>query len=226
MTVSNTEKSLRRRILAKSLGEDTPANVIQSAIDLLDNEFGENPEIKYAELIKRLRESFDHPAFESGNLLGRIMMVRNKPADQIGPDPADGPVVEGGAPKAKQVAAGKRKVEGRELVFNTLLGHITSAVSKRGAEVEASYREHLLSEAQQMSLPQETGKQLVSWIQSKGGPSAITGTTAELHQIINSAFVWMCQKFGPVFADKVLISSVNETEKLSEAFDFPPRDFL
>lgn len=225
MTVSNTEKSLRRRILARSLGEDTPANVIQAAIDLLDNEFGENPDIKYAELIKRLRESFDHPAFESGNLLGRIMMVRNKPAEQIGPDPADGPAVEGGVPLARK-AASKGKIEGRELVFNTLLGHITSAIAKRGAQVEASYRKHLLSEAQQMNLSQECGKKLVSWIQSKGGPAQITGATPELHQIINASFVWMCQEFGPVFADKVLINSVNETDKLSEAFEFPPRDFL
>lgn len=225
MTVSNTEKSLRRRILARSLGEDTPANVIQSAIDLLDNEFGENPEIKYAELIKRLRESFDHPAFESGNLLGRIMMVRNKPAEQIGPDPAAGPVVEGAA-KAKPSGSGKGSVEGRELVFNTLLGHITSAVGKRGADVEASYRKHLLSEAQQMSLSQDCGKKLVAWVQSESGKSEIAGTTPELHQIINAAFVWMCCEFGPVFADKVLINSVNETEKLSEAFEFPPRDFL
>ncbi len=226
MTVSNTEKSKRRRILAKSLGEDTPTNIIQSAIDLLENEFGDNPEIKYAELIDRLRASFDHPAFESPNLLGRIMMVRNKPADQIGPDPADGPVVERGAPVAQQAVSAKSNVEGRELVFNTLFGHITAAIAKRGDSVEASYRQHLLSEAQQMNLSQDCGKKLVSWVQSNKAASEITGTTAELHQIINAAFVWMCREFGPVFADKVLINSVNETDKLNEAFDFPPRDFL
>jgi uncharacterized protein YbbK (DUF523 family) len=226
MTVSNTEKSLRRRILARSLGENTPASVIQSAIDLLDNEFGDNPEIKYAQLIKRLRESFDHPAFESGNLLGRIMMVRNKPAEQIGPDPAEGRAVEGEAPKPKEAVPSSVKVEGRALVFNTLLGHITSAVAKRGAEVEASYRKHLLDAALQMSLSPDCGKRLVAWVKSKNEPSAIVGGTAELHQIINAAFVWMCCEFGPVFADKVLISSVNETEKLNEAFEFPPRDFL
>ena len=154
------------------------------------------------------------------------MMVRNKPADQIGPDPADGPVVEGAAPKSNQEVFTKSNIDGRELVFNTLFGHITSAVAKRGLAVEASYRKHLLSEAQQMNLSQDCGKKLVSWIQSKSATSEITGTTAELHRIINAAFVWMCQEFGPVFADKVLIKSVNETDKLNEAFDFPPRDFL
>ena len=228
MSVSSTEKSLRRRILFNSLEKGTPAEVVQNAIDLLENEYGDEPEIRYTELVKRLRDSFDHPAFKSGNLLGRIMMVRNKSADEIGPDPTDAASA-GGASRARRglnQTAQLTGLAGRDLVFNTLLTQVTTLIEQRGAEKTKSYRENFLKEALKMNLSRECAAKLVEWAKGASTSSAISGTDAELQKIINAAFVWLCGAFGPVDADKILLQSVNRAEQLPEAFDNSPRKFL
>jgi len=225
MSVSKLEKSTRRRILYSSLDKGTPAEVVQLAIDLLDNEFGAQSDMKYSELIKRLQEISDHDAFRSANLLGRIMMVRNKPVEQIGPDPSDpNSGSTGGATAAKP----KRQVvlKGRDLVFNTLLKHITASVAKQKQDSEASYRENFVKNALGLDLNPACATSLVSWAKSDAEMSSISGTDKDLQKIINTAFVWMCQKFGPVAADKILLQAVSRTEQLPEAFDDSPRNFL
>lgn len=231
MSVSNSEKSRRRRILYRSLDDGTPVEIVQLAIDLLDNEFGSQSEMSYKALINRLKESSDHNAFRSANLLGRIMMVRNKPVEQIGPDPSD-PTGQpgGGASKAApSVAKSKRPVvvlEGRDLVFNTLLQHVTASIVKHKPDSETSYREHFINEILKLNLSQNCGKKLVSWAKSNESISAISGSDKDLHKIINTAFVWMCQKFGPVLAEKLLLQAVKLTEQLPESFEDSPRKFL
>lgn len=226
MSVSTEEKSLRRRILFNSLDKGTPVDIVQSAIDLLENEYGDQPEIRYTELVKKLRESVDHPAFKSGGLLGRIMMVRNKSAEEIGPDPVDTlPKPSGGSPMASGVAQ-LTGLEGRDLVFNTLFSHITAAVIQRGQDNDQAYRENFLREALNMNLSQECGSKLVAWAKSSAATSSISGEDAELQKIVNTAFVWMCGKFGPVDADKILLRAVGMAEQLPAAFDHSPRKFL
>ena len=228
MSVSLQEKSLRRRILFNSLDKGTPVEVVQNAIDLLENEYGNEPEIRYTDLVKRLRDSFDHPSFKSGNLLGRIMMVRNKSADDIGPDPAD-TVSAGGASQASRrsnQSADLSGLGGRDLVFNTLLTQVTTFVDQRGEEKAKSYRNNFLKEALKMNLSRQCGSKLVEWAKSSKTSSAISGTDVELQKIVNTAFVWMCGAFGPVDADKILLQAVKLAEQLPEAFDNSPRKFL
>ena len=57
MSVSESEKSLRRRLLFNSLPAGTSLEIIQQAIDLLDNEFGEEPNLLYGSLVNRLKET-------------------------------------------------------------------------------------------------------------------------------------------------------------------------
>ena len=127
---------------------------------------------------------------------------------------------------AKPSAGREVLLFGRDLVFNTLLRHISEAVAKRSPQSEASYREHFLKEALKMKLPSDCAAKLVSWAKSGAPMSSITGPDEELHKIINTAFVWMCAKFGPVYADKILLQAVTLTEQLPESFDNSPRDFL
>lgn len=223
MRVSKTEKSLRRRILYRSLDKGTPAEVIQLAIDLLDNEFGSQSDMRYAALIKRLQEVSDHDAFRSANLLGRIMMVRNKPVEQIGPDPSD---PQNGSNVGSASTQRQAQLKGRDLVFNTLLQHITAAVAKQKPGSEESYREHFVKNALNLDLGRDCATKLVSWAKSDASMSSIAGTDKDLQKIINTAFVWMCEKFGPVFADKMLLQAVTLTEQLPEAFEDSPRKFL
>ena len=224
MSVSQQEKSLRRRILFNSLDQGTPVDIVQRAIDLLDNEYGNQPEIRYTELVKRLRDSIDHPALKSKTLLGRMMIVRNKTADQIGPDPNEtlAKTTAGGVQSSSQVTG----LTGRDLVFNTLMTQIAVAIQKHGDEKFRSCKDFFLGEILKLKLSQVCGSKVVEWAKGSSTATSVTGDDKELHKVINSLFVWMCGAFGPVEADKILLHAVKHTEQLPEAFEFSPRKFL
>lgn len=232
MSVSDKERSLRRRILFNSMPENASEELVQQAIDLLENEFGSDPSIMYSKLVKRLKESIDQKQAPLGNILGRIMMLRNKPPSEIGPDPRDGSqrvarkAASSDRPK-KNSAQKKVLTTGSDLVFNTLFDHVAKAIAKSNPENLTSLCERLKSEAAGMKLSRSCGAALISWVNSGGQDfPAMKGPVNELHRVINTTFVWMCEKFGPVDADKMLLRSCKQTEELNEAFDHPPKKFL
>ena len=86
MSATTEERSLRRRLIYNAMPTDTPLDIVQQCIGILENEFGEQPEIKYSQLIKRLNESIT-ANLDGNKMLGKIMLMRRKSADEIGPDP-------------------------------------------------------------------------------------------------------------------------------------------
>ena len=225
MRVSENERSIRRRLLSSAMPSDTAPNVLQAAIELLENEFGDEPTLRYSELVKRLREQLDQRA-ELDGLLTKIMVLRNKP-DALGPDPLPGSSPQPGQPSARQAGANVTKshvatpLQPKFTVFNFLFAQIVEKLALRG--------EHLVGEL--TATLGESGlsalKGFREWSSTVGQHSPrIVGTDEELHKMINATFVWMCNKFGPVVADRILGDAVRQTEQLPEAFENSPRAFL
>ena len=76
-----------------------------------------------------------------------------------------------------------------------------------------------MKNALNLDLGRNCATKLVSWAKSNAEMSSIVGSDKDLQKIVNTAFVWLCQKFGPVAADKILLHAVSQTEQLPEAFD-------
>ena len=155
------------------------------------------------------------------------MIVRNKPAEQIGPDPSEtlarATPSAGGAQSSLQAMG----LTGRDLVFNTLMTQVVTAVQKHGDAKLKSCKDFFIGEILKMKLSQSCGSNLVEWAKGSNTATAISGgDDKELHKIINSLFVWMCGAFGPVEADKILLQAVKYAEQLPDAFEFSPRKFL
>ena len=224
MSVSEKEKSLRRRLLFNSLPTGTSEDLVQQAIDLLDNEFGEDPRILYGALVKRLKESLGDRISMHG-VLGNIMVMRNKPEAEIGPEPASsgrGPA----ATAARGQSVGSTGQKASDKVFNALLEGIVSTVRQRGNEHTTGLANYLTGQLEDMSLPGRTQATLQQWITDPSRVPNVVGSPQDLHKIINSCFVWLCQTFGPVDADKVLLRGVQTAEQLPESFEHSPRKFL
>ena len=212
MSVTTEERSLRRRLVYNAMPTNTPLDIVQQCIGILENEFGEQPEIKYSQLIKRLNESING-GLDGNKMLGKIMLMRRKSADEIGPDPGVAGAAGAGASGAKDV------------VFNNMFNTIIDQVKNRGPELEKKFRVELPQQCQQAGLKASCLKALAGWAQS-AAPSAISGDAAELHKIINQSFVFMCQKFGPVDADKILHLAINKAGQLPESFEFSPKELM
>ena len=221
MSVSDKEKSLRRRLLFNSLPAGTSEDLVQQAIDLLDNEFGEDPRILYGALVKRLKESLGDRVSMHG-VLGNIMLMRNRPEAEIGPEPS----LAGNAPAAPPSVAGNASLEASDKVFNALFDGIVSTVRQRGNANATGLANHLTGQFKAMSLPGRTQTTLQQWITDPSREPCVVGNTSDLHKIVNCCFVWLCETFGPVDADKVLLRSVQKAEQLPESFEHSPRKFL
>lgn len=227
MSVSENERSLRRRLLCTALPSSTAPALLQTAMDLLENEFGDEPNIRYSALVKRLREQLDQHVDLSG-VLTKIMVLRNKP-DTLGPDPFQSgsqPVARGKAePNASAANARQRRttsqlatLQPKFQVFNCLFAQIIEKISVRSESLVGELAECLATSSSSSLKGFEEWKQ--------GEEPRIVGTDEELHKLVNGTFVWMCGKFGPVDADRVLADAVRKAEQLPEAFENPPRSFL
>ena len=220
MSITEKEKSLRRRLLFNSLPAGTSEDLVQQAIDLLDNEFGEDPRILYGALVKRLKESLGDRVSMHG-VLGNIMMMRNRPEADIGPEPT----LRSSAPEPVR-PVGNTSQQASDKVFNTLFQTIVSTVRQRGSEHATGLANHLTGQFKTMALPSKTQMTLQQWITDPSREPSVVGKTSDLQKIINCCFVWLCQTFGPVDADKVLLRGVQVAEQLPESFEHSPRKFL
>lgn len=217
MSVSTEERSLRRRLVYNAMPENLPLDIIQQCIGILDNEFGQQPEIKYSQLIKRLNESIA-VSLDGNQMLGKIMLLRRKSADEIGPDPGTSGAPSSGAPSSGATGA-------KDIVFNEMFNTIIGQIRNRGPELERKFHSELPQQCQQAGVQADCLKALADWFQSSGS-SAVSGEPADLQKIINQSFVFMCEKFGPVHADKVLHMAINKADQLPESFEFSPKQLM
>ncbi len=213
MNVTTEERSLRRRLIYNAMPADTSIEIVQQCIDILENEFGETPDIRYSQLVKRLGESIGS-SINFGPVLGRIMMLRNKTPDDIGPDP-------GVAAKPATVS-----LDSKGVVFACLFNAICHQVSSRGATRILELKKHFASAASGLDLSTDCKESLAGWTIGDAAEVSFSGEVADLQRIVNSAFVWMCNKFGPVETDKILHRAIHVAEQIPESFEFSPKELM
>lgn len=221
MSISESERAYRRRLLYSAMPEDASTQTVQKSLAVLDNEFGEVAEMKYSQLVQRLQQNLDQAELDIAKLLGNLMTLKKKPAGDLRPDPETA----GGLSNAGSTAAASTvRLEGRLKVFNTLFESIARNVEKRG-KIQA-FQEHMAFKADSLQISGVCAETLAGWVQSDGLSPTIGGGNAELQRVVNEAFVWLCDAFGPTDADKVLLQGVKAAEATPEAFECSPRVFL
>lgn len=213
MNVTSKERSLRRRLLFNAMPESASEAVVKLCIQILDNEYGDNPEIKYSQLIKRLSDAVQGN-MNFGPVLGRIMIAKGKPLEEIGPDP-------GGVRTRNDIS----ELNAGEVVFNTMLTTITEQVRNRGRQKEINFRRELLSRCFESPITNEFKHALEEWSFDPEA-SPIRGTPAEFQLVINACYVWMCVDMGPTEADRILNYVVSNAQRLPQSFEFSPKTLL
>lgn len=210
--VTEQERSIRRRLVFNAMPPGTSLDVLQQCIEILENEFGENPDIRYSQLVKRLGESVEGN-LNFGPVLGRIMMMRRKKPEDIGPDPG----VDQCQPQAS---------DPKTIVFSCLFGAICSQVKGRGASRLLDLKRHVNHDVGQWELSGSCRSGLEAWAKSTSDEIRFDGELKDLQRIVNESFVWMCGQFGPVETDKILHRAIQLAEQSPEAFEFPPKNFM
>ena len=163
---------------------------------------------------RSLRQAVDSNV-KFGPVLGRIMILRRKTAEEIGPDPG---VVESTTTESSQVP--------HDVVFNAVFSSIAQQVSTRGGNVETEFTQWLSKDAASWKISPECVSELDRWAANTKSQPRVSGTVEHLQKIINQCFVWMCGKFGPVDTDKILHRALGSAADLPAAYEFPPKRLM
>lgn len=215
MSVSAEEKSLRRRLVFHAMPEDTSVELVERCMEVLENEFGEDPDIRYGKLIKSLSAAVGG-GLNFGPVLARIMVMRRMSAEEIGPDPcAGGKTTRSAAP-----------VDGKTAVFNTMFDAIVDQIAKRGTASEQKFRSWMKEQIPSSGITGTCAADLDRWATTGTQSSSVDGSIENYQKIVNLSFVWMCGELGPVETDRVLLRAISVAEQIPEAFDFPPRRLM
>ena len=135
MSVSPEERGMRRRLVYNAMPNNTSIDVVNQAIAILENEFGDEPKIKYSDLVKRLGQAIG-TNMKFGPVLGRIMIMRRKTADEIGPDP--------GVADPSSVASSEKP---QDIVFNAVFSSIAQQITNCGEITRAEFTKWLSTDA-------------------------------------------------------------------------------
>ena len=216
--ISEEERSYRRRLVYNAMPDGVSETTVQKSLTVLEREFSDVSEIKYSDFVQRLQRNLDRAELNIGTLLGRIMTLKDKPATELRPEPNSAAL--------RSAVAEALPLDGRLKVFNTMLATIADDLARRGADKVADFRTYWIENASSQGFTDECETSLVAWAQNPGAVPRVGGTNKELAKLVNAAFVWLCNKFGPVEGDKFLHRAVAAAERLPESFDCSPRVFL
>lgn len=229
MSVSDQERSLRRRIVFHAMnGKATPA-AIKSTLTLLDSEFGNVEKFRFNELIQRMSQTLESAEANLGRILSEIMVLRSQPEDRLGPDPLEGSAsatISGRPPSVpKQDSVSKR--EGIDHVFATMIESLVANLRHRADGSEKKMLDAVISSPELAKIGERMSAPFKEFAkQPDPGTLHVRGTIDEYRSIVHLVYVWLCNKLGPVEADRSLGAVVRAAEQLPEAVQHPPGQLL
>ena len=207
-------------------GNATP-DAIRSALSTLDREFGSTSELRYNAFVKRLQETIDAAEANLAKVYGEIMRLRTQPAESLGPDPGVGATPAAAAPAAASAPPASDVPAGLPRVFASMMSTIAEQLRHRSDGSHRSLADALATSPEVIALGDKITAPLRSWRDADAaGTPAVTGTADQYRVLVHVTYVWLCNKVGPVLADRLLQSAVRTAEALPDAVMHSPRQLL
>jgi hypothetical protein len=234
MTVTENELVRRRKLVYQSMHGFAGEDVVDSALALLDAEFS-GDEFTANRFVTRLQQMIG-PRVNLGVVFSRLLQLKDKPVEQLGSDPG----VRTGykAPPTKPAAPGSAKspavsavaiaptLSDRDKVFNHLWNGLTEQLVRYGADCLPGMISNLRIKMPSLRLSTRCLADAKAWCDQPTASNPIIGTDDDMRQLVHCTYVWLCEKFGPQPADRILSLVVRQTELLPEAVHHPPRRVL
>lgn len=111
-------------------------------------------------------------------------------------------------------------------VFEHLLGGFLSLVAGTRPKVETAVRTYLAEKLGALGLSVVAQKALSEWLSRRQANIGTPISRESMRNLLNLAYVLVCEYLGPVVADRLLSQAVAETEALPEAHAVAPRSLL
>ncbi|CAG0995065.1 hypothetical protein MTYP_02505 [Methylophilaceae bacterium] len=153
-----------------------------------------------------------------GEILRAVIHAMDLPVGKLLPDPQINT-----KSVADMQADAEYELDSVTTVFVLLL---TQMLGKYDAVSQGGIRNYLLENLGQIKADQFSIARLKDWLAGYSSNLAANFGIEQLQQLINLAYVSMCQYVGPVKADQLLAQSLREVERQAAALKVNLRDFL
>lgn len=208
---------LRRRAIYTGMRPYFEDEALTEALQLWQSNFSDSPKFALTEFLsaccktKELRQ-------QRSRILISIFKSMDLPADELLEDPLDN--------KSEiQIAASVNNldVDDCTLVFMRLF----ELLFKKLLEKEAlSVRASIIKGCVHLAIDARRKAVLQDWLDEKVPHLEYAYALVEIRQVINFAYIGMCEIFGPVKADQVLAQVIKETEVMATQHNVQLCDFL
>lgn len=208
----------RRRFVYHGLNGHLPEESVRTALRLCDEEFARDPAFSLVKFLDRLTLADQRAAELRPMLFVSLQRARLKPMHELGADPrpttpaAPQPRSTTPAPMQRSSPAAVA-VQGWHDLGNLLLADLFESLRRVHSSLPTTAARHLERNLNEAAFSPATFAAIEDWLKTGTPVFTARATRNELHTIVHTLYLWMCDALGPVEADRLVSRAVRDVEK-------------
>lgn len=208
---------LRRRAIYTGLRPYFDDESLLEAIHLWQIKYSDKPKFAFAEFLSECCQN-NGLRSQRTNILSSIFKALDLPEHALLPDPFDIALDH----LADQIPA-EKICDDTTILFVHFYDNLLSALSEKDA---LTVRIHILNQFPDLRLDELRKAYFRDWLNQKLTKLPVSYELAAMRQLINFAYVGMCELLGPVKADQLLAQTMKTSSELAMQMEIPLHDFL
>lgn len=208
---------LRRRAIYTGLRPYFDDESLLEAIHLWQIKYSDKPKFAFAEFLsecchdKGLRS-------QRTNILSSIFKALDLPPHALLPDPFDI-----GLDHLANLSPAEKICDDKTMLFVHFFDNLLKSISEKDA---LTVRIHILNQFPALRLDELRKAYFRDWLNQKLVKLPVSYDIAAMRQLINFAYVAMCELLGPVKADQILAQTMRASSELAMQMEISLHDFL
>lgn len=208
---------LRRRAIYTGLRPYFDDESLLEAIHLWQIKYSDKPKFAFAEFLSECCQDKGLRS-QRTNILSSIFKALDLPEHALLPDPFDI-----GLDHLASQTPTEKICDDTTILFVHFFDHLLKALSEKDA---LTVRIHILNHFPDLRLDELRKAYFRDWLNHKLNKLPVSYDLAVMRQLINFAYVAMCELMGPVKADQLLAQTIKTSSELAMQMEISLHDFL
>lgn len=208
---------LRRRAIYTGMRPYFDDASLLEAIHLWQIKYSDKPKFAFTEFLSECCQDKALRA-QRTNILSSIFKALDLPEHALLPDPFDI-----GLDHLVDSAPVEKVCDDTTIVFVHFLGHLLKLL---GEKESLNVRIYMLNQFPNLRLDELRKAFLRDWLDNKTNKLPVSYELTIMRQLVNFAYVAICELMGPVKADQLLANAIKASEELAMQMEIPLHDFL
>lgn len=208
---------LRRRAIYTGMRPYFDDATLLEAMHLWQIKYSDKPKFAFTEFLSECCQDKALRA-QRTNILSSIFKALDMPERELLPDPFDI-----GQDQLIHLSAVEKICDDTTILFVHFLDNLLKLLADKEA---LGVRIYILNQFPNLRLDELRKAFLRDWLDKRASKLPVTYELNVMRQLINFAYVAMCELKGPVKADQLLSQAIKSSEEFAKQMEIPLHDFL